>query len=191
MERPSRGGYTHRERHDVRAARGGWRRPCNSGLRGGRASVDRSPEAGKAGSCSPRTLRHFSGMRPAESEHAGLWATLLRLHRYAEGRRGCGIGARSIHKNGDNHRSVPCRLHTLVSLLTLLNFSAESNALIPFVMPGLLVTMIMTGGHGGPSLAIMIGTAIGFLVNVMVYFVLFIGLFSMTRRLARNGLSKS
>ena len=57
----------------------------------------------------------------------------------------------------------------IVGMLTLLNYAVEYSLLIYLLFPGLVLGLLITGGHGGTELEDKIAAVVSFLVNLLAY----------------------
>jgi hypothetical protein len=71
----------------------------------------------------------------------------------------------------------------IVALLTVFEYRTASAALFYLLYPGSVLSMLITGGHGGTKLEEGMALVAGLIVNTLVYAVLCAGLLASSRRL--------
>jgi hypothetical protein len=85
-------------------------------------------------------------------------------------------------------KALPCSL-VVVSMLTMLNHLLMFKLFFFLLYPGLAISLVMTGGHGGTELEDKVASVVGFLVNVLIYMVLFSAIFSIQPAVKKKALS--
>jgi hypothetical protein len=73
---------------------------------------------------------------------------------------------------------------TIVGVLTFFEYRTASTTLIHLLYPGAMLSLLITGGHGGTLLEEKAGLAAGVLVNTLFYAVLCGGLLAARDRVS-------
>lgn len=89
----------------------------------------------------------------------------------------------------DGRRKVLYRAVVFAALsvmpLTILSYAVTSKSLFYLLYPGMVVGLLISGGHGGTETEVWASQLFGFILNVLVYSVFFFGVLYIRRHLQR------